>query len=66
MKSLSKTRKIVLLSFVFFTLMVLVAIFSEGGILAVLDFKQDLLNLKAENQRLKNENLKIRIYENLE
>ena len=40
--------------------MVLVAIFSEGGILAVSEFKQDLLSLKKENQRLNNENLKIR------
>ena len=40
--------------------MVLIAIFSDGGILAVLEFKQDLLSIKNENQRLKNENLKIR------
>ena len=60
MKKLSRTKKIILLSFVFFTLMVFVAFFSEGGILSVSDFKQELLSFKNENQKLKNENLKIR------
>lgn len=60
MKQLSRTRKIVLLSFVFFTLMVLVAIFSEGGILAVSEFKQNPLSLKKENQKLAHENSRIR------
>ncbi|MFQ5673250.1 MAG: septum formation initiator family protein [Nitrospinales bacterium] len=60
MRKLSRIKKIILLSAVFFTLMILVAIFSDSGILAVSEFKQDLLELKKEDQALEKENARIR------
>jgi len=60
MKKLSRIKKIILLSSVFFTLMVLVAIFSDSGILAVSKFKQDLVELKKENRAIKKKNAKMR------
>lgn len=49
----SKKKILTALSFLFFGLMILVALFNEDGVQAVYKFDQEIQTLKAENHALK-------------
>ncbi len=44
----------------FFLLMMIVAVFHEDGILTIREFENELIQFKAGNETLKNENQKLR------
>ncbi|KMP10852.1 cell division protein FtsB [Candidatus Nitromaritima sp. SCGC AAA799-C22] len=61
MKKLSLYQQIILLSITFFLLLMIVAVFHEDGILTVYDFDQELIEFKASNEALRNENELLRV-----
>ncbi len=59
MKTFSLYQQIILLAVSFFLLLVMIAVFHEDGILAIRDFENELVQFKAGNKTLKNENEKL-------
>ena len=60
MKNLSLYQQVILLTLTFFFLVITVAIFHEGGILTVHEFKNELVKFEASNETLKKENENLR------
>ena len=52
----SKKKLLVTLSLTFFTLMILVAVYHEDGLISVYQFNQGLVALKEDNKRLEKQN----------
>jgi len=59
MKTFSLYQQIILLAVSFFLLIVMIAVFHENGILTIRDFENELVQFKAGNETLKNENEKL-------
>jgi cell division protein FtsB len=60
MNKLSLYQRIILLTFAFFVLVIIVAVFHENGILTVHEFESELIEFGASNQALKKKNKKLR------
>ena len=60
MKNLSLYQQTILLTLVFFLLVIVVAIFHEEGILTIHKFENELVEFEASNKTLKKENQKLR------
>ena len=60
MKNINLYQQIILLTVMFFLLMVIVAIFREDGILTIYEFENELIQFKANHESLKKENQKLR------
>ena len=60
MKTFNLYQQVILLAVSFFLLMMIVAVFHEDGILTIREFENELVQFKAGNETLKNENQKLR------
>ena len=60
MKNLSRYQRILLLSLTFFVMMITVAVFHEEGIITVYEFQDELVELKKNNEQLKESNIRLR------
>ena len=60
MKNLSRYQRILLLSLTFFVMMITVAVFHEDGIITVYEFQDELVELKKNNEQLKESNIRLR------
>ena len=60
MKNLSRYQRILLLSLTFFVMMITVAVFHKDGIITVYEFQDELVELKKNNEQLKESNIRLR------